>query len=132
VSTLLSAAIARAKAAGVARVHSAGSVPANPTYPYQVIAVSSLDADTYTLDASFGTRSWRIVVESYARTHDHATHLDELAHDAFLDQRLDVPGWDLGPCLREVGSGVYRDPDDNGVMRVVSTFVTTATRTTTP
>lgn len=118
------AAVAQAKAAGVLRVYEFGSVPASPTYPYAVLAVTFADALGYTLDAHHGPQRHRIVCQSFGRSLASAQDVDDDLRATFLDQPLAIEGsgWESDPAEPEVASALVRDPDTSGVIGITSTF----------
>lgn len=124
----LDAATDRVEAGGVDRLYPENGVPQNPPKPYQTIAVTPDRADAYTLDATHGMRLYRIVLRSVSSSQAGALDVDALATDALLDQRLEVAGYDCGPCRLELGSAIMRDPDDGGVLTVTTTLTFTATK----
>ena len=124
----MSAVAAAQTSAGVARAYDEGAVPASPTYPYQTRAVTGDRAGGYTLDSNHSYRTFRIVLRSFGKTASSVLDLDEKARRALEDERLTVPGWDCDPCRVELGSAMTRDPDDNGVMSVVTTLTFNATK----
>ena len=127
-SVFMTAVAAVQSTAGVARAYDEGAVPATPVYPYQTRSVSPDRAGGYTLDSNHGYRMFRIVVRSFGRTVTSALAEDAKVRTELEDKRLAVTGWSCDPCRVELGSAVTRDPDDNGVMSVVTTYTFNATK----
>lgn len=131
-SAFLTAAIAKVSAgrSPAPRVYKMNAVPPSPAYPYSVVSASGDMAGNYTLDAHHGTRDYRITVQSFGRDIDGALAYDAAAVGNLLDASLTVAGYDCGPIRLQVGSAVVRDPDDDGVVGVTSTFLFTTTKET--
>ena len=110
------------------RVYPLGSVPASPSYPYSVVGVTPDLAGNYTLDATHGTRNYRIWVQSFGRTAESALAYNEVADTNLLDASLEVDGYDCGPIRVQVGGSMTRDPDDEGVVGVTSAYIFTTTK----
>ena len=127
-SVFLAAVAAAQAASGVARSYDEGAVPASPTYPYQTRAVMGDRAGGYTLDSHHGFRTFRIVTRSFGRSSASALDIDGKARSGLEDLRLSVTGWSCDPCRVELGSALTRDPDDNGVISVVTTYTFNATK----
>lgn len=115
--------------ADVPRLYALGSVPSSPTYPYGVFSAALGRADAYTLDVSHGLRHGRVVVQTFGKTADSAlTLMDEIA-SALLDRRLSIAGrGDSSPLAIELDPSVIRDPDDNQLIGVTSTFTFTVSK----
>lgn len=125
-STVL-AAVATATAS-VPRLYPLGSVPATPTYPYGVYSGSMGRGDGYSLDAIYGIRYGRIVVQTFGKVAAAAEdHMDKVVA-ALLDQTLTIAGFDPSPCLLELDPVMTRDPDDMGVVGLTASFTFTATK----
>lgn len=119
-------AVDEATAPAVVRRYPMGSVPVQPQYPYLVYSVSPDRDETYTLDGD-SVPFYRVVFQSFGRTLTSALDIDSKATDALRNRVLDVDGHDCGPCRREIGSAVIRDPDASGVVGVTTTLTFTAT-----
>lgn len=125
----LTAAEAAFTDAGIRRAYEVNSVPPKPTYPYLVYSVTDDRPAGYTLDATHGFRFRRVTWQSFDKTLAGARLLDALAADALLDRRLDVDGYDCGPCTADQGGllgAVTRDSDNGGVVAVTSSLTFTA------
>jgi hypothetical protein len=120
---LTNAAVAQIVAAPVARVYKEGAVPANPTFPYAVVAVTFDRAAGYTLDADHGVGDYRITTRSISTNFDGAIDTDARARGALLDKRIAANGKTYGPGRLQVGSAVVRDPDGGSVITVTSTYL---------
>lgn len=125
-STVL-AAVATATAS-VPRLYPLGSVPASPTYPYGVYSGSMGRGDGYSLDATYGVRYGRIVVQTFGKVGAAAEdHMDKVVA-ALLDRTLTIAGFNPSPCLLELDPVMTRDPDDTGVVGLTASFTFTATK----
>lgn len=127
-SAFMQAVAAKQATAGIVRAYDEGSVPASPAYPYQTRAVTPDRAGGYTLDSNHGFRTFRVVVRSFGRSATSALDIDAKTREVLEDERLTVAGWSCDPCRVELGSAMTRDPDDGGVISVVSTYTFTATK----
>jgi hypothetical protein len=126
VSTVLDA-VATATAA-VSRLYPLGSVPVTPTYPYGVYSGAMGRGDGYSLDATYGLRSGRVVVQTFGKTAAAAEDWMDRVTAALLDQTLTIAGYDASPCLLELDPVATRDPDDTGVIGMTASFTFTATK----
>lgn len=104
---------------GVTRAYKFGAVPASPAYPYAVVSAAPGAPQVRTLDGS-GDPMGRFVVQHFSRTHDGATDLADLTFATFDGHALPLD--DAPVCWQEVTSGVYRDPDDQGVLTITHTY----------
>lgn len=115
----LDALAAMLRGAGLARVYEVGAVPASPVYPYADVSAMRLAPTIRTLDVA-GNNPRRFVVRFFARTHAAVTDLANIALATLDGQALDLSGTPVAWC--EVASGVYRDPDDEGVLTLTHTY----------
>lgn len=111
--------------AGVARLYATGSVPAKPSYPYGSYSATLGEGATYLLDASEGLRRGRIVVQTFAHTANGALDWAEDVRASLVHARLDLPDGDCSPIVCELPPSVVRDPDDDGVVSVTTTYTFT-------
>ncbi len=116
-----------AAVAGVSRLYGLGAVPTSPAYPYGTYSAALGRGDAYTL-ATEGVRWGRVVVQTFGKTPTSALAVTEAVRAALVDARLDITGYDTSPCRAELDPQVTRDPDDNGVLVVTTTFTFTATK----
>ena len=117
-----------AATAGVARLYELGKVPAAPSYPYGVYSGSLGRGDVYGLDATYGLRFGRIVVQTFGTSATPAeAHMDKVVA-ALLDRTLTIAGYDPTPCQLELDPVMTRDPDDSGVVGLTASFTFTATK----
>lgn len=119
-------AVATATAA-VPRVYAVNSVPASPTYPYSSYSAAFGRGDTFTNDAAEGVRWGRIVSQHFGRTLASALAHAEQFRAALVGDRLTAGDVTTGPITAELDPAVTRDPDDNGVVGVTTTYTFTAT-----
>lgn len=110
----------------VSRAYPENAVPDKPEYPYLVWSVADDRPAAYTLDAVHGMRFRRVTWQSFGETLAGARDYDSRAAGVFLDQVLDVEGYDCGPMVGDapgalLGS-VNRDPDDGGVISITSSL----------
>lgn len=113
------------------RAYEMNAVPQKPVLPYTTYSVADDRPAGYSLDASHGFRFRRVTWQSFAKTLTGARANDALATDALLDRRLDVEGYECGPCAADQGGllgAVTRDPDGGGVIGVTSSLTFTATK----
>lgn len=119
--TVLDTLVQRYKSTGTPRVYKANQVPSSPAYPYAVMSLDIGLGRTRRAGGPTSRKSWQITVEISARTPDAADDLAAKADEAFEDKVLsELP--DNPYSIRGVRSSSYRDPDDNGVWRVVLTY----------
>lgn len=114
------------------RVYRRLGVPASPTYPYLVLAVTPGRGDTYTLDGSPGVRWGLVTVQAFGRSDEGAQAAASAATAALLGHRLDVPGWETTPCRLALDPTPTEDPDDAGVAGLTLAITFTATPLLTP
>lgn len=111
----------------VERLYALNAVPGKPTYPYGSYSASLGRGDTYTLDDAAGVQWLRVVVQTFGRTADSALTKAEEVTATLKGLRLEVVGYDTTRLRVELDPAVTRDPDDNGVVGVTTTFTATAT-----
>lgn len=104
------------------RTYAQGKVPASPTFPYRVLSVTGDRADSYLLSAQHGTRFYRIAMQVFGRTDAGVNDYDATGVAALLDNAPVVAGYKTTPCADLVTSGLFRDPDDLGVLGITSTL----------
>lgn len=117
--------------APIPRAYEMNAVPPKPIYPYLVYSVADDRPAGYTLDVSHGFRFRRVTWQSFGRNLTSTRATDAAATDCLLDRRLDVEGYDCGPCTADQGGllgALLRDPDDSGVVGVTSSLTFTATK----
>lgn len=119
-----------AATAGVARLYAVNSVPASPTYPYGSYSASLGRGDSYLLDNTEGIRWGRVVVQTFGKTATSALAKAEEVRAALRGVRLVITGFTATGLRSELDPAVVRDPDDNGVVAVTTTFNFTATKET--
>ena len=59
-------------------------------------------------------------MQHFSRTHDGLTDVADATFATFDGKTLPIDGEPV--CWQEVTSGVYRDPDDQGVLTVTHTY----------
>lgn len=97
-------------------------------YPYGVFSGSMGRGDQYALDATYGIRYGRVVVQTFGKTAEAAEdHMDKVVAE-LLDQTLTIAGFDASPCQLELDPVMTRDPDDAGVVGLTASFTFTATK----
>jgi len=112
--------LTRLTTAGVSRAYKMGSVPASPTYPYAVLTLDAGTPNGRTADMHAG-RIHRLSVQHFGRTQDAVLDLARLSDAAFEGVCLDDIDGDP-VATRELTTGPYRDPDDQGVLDVLHTY----------
>lgn len=120
------AAVDALTAAGIKRVYPMGGVPASPTYAYVVVTVTRVTPGAYALAGGHGVITWRLTTQTFGRTTAEVEAVDSLAFDALQDRQL-LPLIECGPCDLQV-SNATRDPDDDGVLGVTSSYLFTVTK----
>lgn len=120
-SGLLDLAIARYTAAGAQRVYEPNDVPAGSGYPYAVVSVDTGRGVNRRSGGAASRKVRSITVEIHARSEDAALDYADMADAAFEDKVLaEFP--DKPFSIRDVASSLYRDPDDDGVLRLVHIY----------
>jgi hypothetical protein len=110
-----------AEDAGINRVYAIGSVPATPTYPYVVVGADTGTPGLRRVGGGSTRKERRVTVQVFGRTTGSVLNLADLADDAFEDKVLSA--LDGGPfSMRELQTGILRDPDDNGVLSILHTY----------
>lgn len=113
------AAIAALKAAWKpAQVHAQGRVPASPVTPYAVVGVTSSAPRSTNSLGQWGSKFFRVVIQFIGKSETELGAPIEAADLAFLDQSLNVPGWNVTPPdPNEIFvSNPIRDPDGTGLL----------------
>lgn len=114
----LDALVAMLDAASVT-AYKLGKVPASPQYPYAVLSAAPGAPQVRTLDGS-GDPMGRFVAQHFSKTHDGLTDIAAATFTTFDAKTLPLDGEPV--CWQEVVSGVYRDPDDQGVLTTTHTY----------
>lgn len=110
------------------RVVDTNDVTQRPTMPYTVVSVSPAQTGTTRGDATYGTRVWRIVTQSFGRTLDGVLTFDQLLSDGLINKRPVVTGYQCTACELEVSGTPLRDPDDDGVIGLTNTYTFNTTK----
>jgi hypothetical protein len=99
---------------GVHRVYKINDVPPSPVYPYAVVSVGVPDKVSRTLNGSASDLN-RGVTQFFDRDIDGVLDLAAIGDldGTYLNGRL---------LTREVSSPPFRDPDDQGVLAVTTTY----------
>lgn len=112
--------VTRLTAAGVSRAYKLGSVPSGAAYPYAVLTLDSGTPNARGADMHAGSIH-RLTVQMFGRTQDAVLDLARLTDQAFDGVGLDdVTGTPV--ATRDLTTGPYRDPDDQGVLDVVHSY----------
>lgn len=120
-----------AAAADTGRLYEINGVPSPipPTlYPYCVYSASLGRGDVYLLDSSEGVRWGRITHQAFGKSADSALAKAEAFRDAVVGVSLDVTGYATTAVRSELDPAIVRDPDNQGVVAVTSTYIFTATK----
>ena len=112
--------VTRLQAAGITRLYRINTVPASPTYPYAVLTTTGETPQVRTLDGS-GDLGDRVTLQFFSRTEGAVNALADIAFGELdgkpLPEVADSPVGEL-----QVTSGIFRDPDDYGVLARTDTY----------
>lgn len=102
-----------------ARVYKRGAVPPKPTFPYRVLTLSPDAPRVRTLDGS-GDLEGRFNVQHFGRTADSVGEIADHTFATFDGNPLPLPGEPV--AVLDMAPGVFRDPDDRGVLDLLHTY----------
>lgn len=111
---------------GVPRAHKPNEVPDNPQTPYTVVSVTRDLPKHHDGTGAPGTWDLRATLQSFDVDDDGALDFDRMAVDA-LEGRI-LTGLN-GMWRTQVGAALVRDPDNGGLISVVSTLLCTISAT---
>jgi hypothetical protein len=111
---LLDDLVAAVQAGGVSRVYKINEVPPGAGYPYAVVGLSSPDKIARTGDGAAGDLD-RASAQFFGRDIDGVL---DIANKGDLDGAR-ISGRVVS---RDLSSGLYRDPDDSGVLAITHAY----------
>lgn len=113
--------VALAKAAGMTRAYSVGSVPASPGYPYAVVSADTGTPGVRRAGGGATKKTRRATVQVFGKSDDSVLDYADMADAAFEDKVLGtLEGRPFS--YREMQTPIMRDPDDNTVLNVLHTY----------